>query len=150
MPPVQPSIALESYLENVGAQLAEVTVTKLKNNFSRNEITALKELKNSSAFNFKKVDKGTTTVIMSETEKIEEAKVQLDNRVHYKPLRLPIVKKTRRKGLINIWTNASRKTNWWHDLEIAFTNSQSARTPIFYTPTKIHKPTPTLYRSVDL
>ena len=102
MPPVQPSIALESYLENVGAQLAEITVTKLKNNFSRNEITTLKELKNSSAFNFKKVDKGTTTVIMNETEKIEEAKVQLDNRVHYKPLRLPIVKKTRRKGLINI------------------------------------------------
>ena len=102
MPPVQPSIALESYLENVGSQLAEITVTKLKNNFSRNEITVLKELKNSSALNLKKVDKGTTTVIMNETEKIEEAKVQLDNRVHYKPLRLPIVKKTRRKGLINI------------------------------------------------
>ena len=102
MPPVQPSIALESYLENVGAQLAEIIVTKVKNNFSRNEITVLKELKNSSALNLKKVDKGTTTVIMNETEKIEEAKVQLDNRVHYKPLRLPIVKKTRRKGLINI------------------------------------------------
>ena len=97
MPPVQPSIALKSYLENVRAQLAEITVTKLKNNFSRNEITALKELKNSSAFNFKKVDKGTTTVIMK-TEKIEEAKVQLDNRVHYKPLRLPIVKKHAGKG----------------------------------------------------
>ena len=54
MPPVQPSIALESYLENVGAQLAEIIVTKLKNNFSRNEITALKELKNSSAFNLQK------------------------------------------------------------------------------------------------
>ena len=102
MPLVQPSIALESYLENVGAQLAEIIVTKVKNNFSRNEITVLKELKNSSALNLKKVDKGTTTVIMNETEKIEEAKVQLDNRVHYKPLRLPIVKKTRRKGLINI------------------------------------------------
>ena len=97
MPPVQSSIALKSYLENVRAQLAEITVTKLKNNFSRNEITALKELKNSSAFNFKKVDKGTTTVIMK-TEKIEEAKVQLDNRVHYKPLRLPIVKKHAGKG----------------------------------------------------
>ena len=35
---------------------------------------------------------------MNETEKIEEAKVQLDNRVHYKPLRLPIVKKHAGKG----------------------------------------------------
>ena len=57
MPPVQPSIALESFLENVKAQLAEITVTKPKNN----ELTALKELKTNSALNLKKADKGTTT-----------------------------------------------------------------------------------------
>ena len=57
MPPVQPSIALESFMENVKAQLAEITVTKPKNN----ELTALKELKTNSALNLKKADKGTTT-----------------------------------------------------------------------------------------
>ena len=57
MPPVQPSIALESVLENVKAQLAEITVTKPKNN----ELTALKELKTNSALNLKKADKGTAT-----------------------------------------------------------------------------------------
>ena len=57
MPPVQPSIALESFLENVKAQLAEITVTKPKNN----ELTALKELKTNSALNLKNADKGTTT-----------------------------------------------------------------------------------------
>ena len=35
---------------------------------------------------------------MNKTEKIEEAKVQPHNRVHYKPLRAPIVNmKTRRQ-----------------------------------------------------
>ena len=47
---------------------------------SRNKVTALKELKNNSALNLKKTDKGTTTVILSKTKKIE-AKVQLDCRV---------------------------------------------------------------------
>ena len=50
-------------------------------NLSRNKVTALKELKNNSALNLKKTDKGTTTVILSKTKKIKEAKVQLDSRV---------------------------------------------------------------------
>ena len=94
MPPVQLSIAPEGYLEIVKAQLAEITVTKPRNNLSRNEVTAPKESKNNSALNLKKADKGTTTVITNKTEKKkEEAKVHLGNRVHYKPLRAPIVKK---------------------------------------------------------
>ena len=93
MPPVQLSIAPEGYLEIVKAQLAEITVTKPRNNLSRNEVTAPKELKNNSALNLKKADKGTTTVITNKTEKKIEAKVHLGNRVHYKPLRAPIVKK---------------------------------------------------------
>ena len=48
---------------------------------SRNKVTALRELKNNSALNLKKTDKGTTTVILGKTKKIEEAKVQLDSRV---------------------------------------------------------------------
>ena len=97
MPPVQPSVALESYLENVKAQLAEITVTKPRNNLSRDEIMAIYELKNNSAINLKKADKGTTTAIMNKTEKIKEAQVQLDNRDHYKPLKTPIVKNTQEK-----------------------------------------------------
>ena len=97
MPPVQPSVALESYLENVKAQLAEINVTKPRNNLSRDEAMALKELKNNSAINLKKANKGTTTVIMNKTEKIKEAQVQLDNRDHYKALKAPIVKNTQEK-----------------------------------------------------
>ena len=95
MPPVQPSVALESYLENVKTHLSEISVTKPKNNLSRDEVNlALKELNNNPAINLKKADKGTTTVIMNKTEKIREAQVQLGNRDHYKPLNAPIVKTT--------------------------------------------------------
>ena len=58
MPQVQHSVALESYLENVKTQLAEIKITKPKNNLSRNEVKALKELKNNSAITSKKQTKG--------------------------------------------------------------------------------------------
>ena len=64
---------------------------------SRNEVIALKELKNNPAINLKKADKGTKTVIMDKTAKINEVQVQLDNREHYKPLKAPMVKTTQKK-----------------------------------------------------
>ena len=85
MPPVKQSIALESCLESVKAQLADIRIKKPKNNLSRNEMVALKMLKNNSAINLKKADKGTTTVIMNKSYKVQEAEVQLENREHYKP-----------------------------------------------------------------
>ena len=69
---VQPSVALESYLENVKVQLAEIKTRKPENNLSRNEFIAIAELKQNSALNLKKADK-TTTVIMNKTDKIKEA-----------------------------------------------------------------------------
>ena len=80
---LQHSVALESYLENVTTQLAEIKIIRPKNNLSRNEVKTLKELKNNPATNLKKANKGTTIVIMNEADKIYEAKVQLDNRKHY-------------------------------------------------------------------
>ena len=44
MPPVQQSIALESYLESVKTQLADIRVNKPKNNLSGNEMAALKHM----------------------------------------------------------------------------------------------------------
>ena len=84
-------------LENLKTQLAEIKITKPKNNLSRNEVKALKELKNNPAINLKKADKGTTTVIMNKADKIHEAKVQLDNRKRYQRLKSPMVKTTQEK-----------------------------------------------------
>jgi len=45
VPPIQPSVALESYLEEVTNQLAEIEITKPKNNLLPVEREALKSLK---------------------------------------------------------------------------------------------------------
>ena len=86
-PPVQKSVALESYLENVKIQLAEIKPIKPKTNMSHNEYIALTELKKNTNIVLKKADNGTTTVIMNKCDKMQEAQIQLDNREHYKPLR---------------------------------------------------------------
>ena len=48
IPPVQPSVALESYLESVKVQLAEIKTIKPEYNLSRNEFRAIAELKHNS------------------------------------------------------------------------------------------------------
>ena len=96
-PPVQPSVALESYLEEVRTQLAEVKLTKPKNNLPPEEREALKALKNNNEINLKKADKGTTTVVLSKQDKINEGQIQLNNKDHYMPLEQPMVGETNRK-----------------------------------------------------
>ena len=88
-PPIQPSIALESYLEHVKVAISEINIEKPKYNLSRNQHAAVKELKNNAAINLKRADKGSTTVILNKTDKIQEAKVQLNNRDNYLPLEEP-------------------------------------------------------------
>ena len=78
--PVQPSVALESYLEEVRTQLAEVKLTKPKNSLPPKEREALKALKNNNEINLKKADKGTTTVVLSKQDKINEGQIQLNNK----------------------------------------------------------------------
>ena len=72
--------------------------SKSKNNLSRHEVKALKELKNDPAINLKKTNKATSTVIMNKADKIYEAKVQLDNRKLYERLKAPMVKTTQEKA----------------------------------------------------
>ena len=87
IPPVQPSVALESYLENVKVRLAEITTQKPKYDLSPKEHRAVKELKYNTAINLKKADKGSTTVIPHNvTDKLQEGLVQLNNRDYYQPL----------------------------------------------------------------
>lgn len=78
--PVQKSVALESYLEEIKIQLEQIPITKPKHNLSLNERKAITELKNNSEINIKWADKGTTTVIMHKQEKAKEGQVLLDDR----------------------------------------------------------------------
>ena len=93
-PPIQPSVALETYLEEVKTQLAEIQISKPKNNLPTKEHLAIKELKQSPNINIKKADKGTSTFIMNKEDKIHKGQIQQDVEENYKALSLPMVSET--------------------------------------------------------
>ena len=130
-------------MENVKTQLAEIPITKPKNNLSRNEVKALMELRDNSAINLKKADKGTTTVIMNKIDKIYEAMVQLDNREHYKTLKAPMVQTTKAEK-VNDLINRLHQGKHIDDMTKKWLSQtpNPPRIPIFYTLTKIHKTKP--------
>ena len=99
VPPIQSSVALESYLEEVKLQLAVIKFTKPKNNLPPVEREALKSLKRDKAIDIRKADKGTVTVLMNKQDKINEAQILLDNREHYRLLTEPMVQETHNRVL---------------------------------------------------
>ena len=117
------------------ANIKIVNITKPKNKLSP-------DLKNNTKINIRKADKGTTSVFMSQTDTINEGQFQLDNVERYRPLAEPMVEETSRKvqQLITALHNehhVDEMTKKW----LCQTPSPP-RIPVFYTLTKIHKPTP--------
>ena len=140
-PPVQRSVALESYLEEVKLQLTEIQITKPKQNLSRDEQKALNELKQNNDINLKKADKGSTTVIMNKTDKIKEGENLLNDEQSYKRLTEPMVKGTHNK-VLHFIADLHRE-NHIDDMTKKWLSQtpNPPRIPEFYTLTKIHKPT---------
>ena len=68
-PPVQKSVALETFLEEVKLELANSPSKRPKDNLSPYERRALHNLLGDETIIVKKADKGTTTVIMSREQK---------------------------------------------------------------------------------
>ena len=142
IPQVQPSVALESYLEEVKLQLVEIKLSQPRNNLSSKEREALQSFKRNKDLNVKKADKGSCVVIMDTENKINIGQTLLDNSKHYRPLDVPMVKETQYKVKQLIQElhenkNIDDMTKKW----LSQTPSPP-RIPIFYTLTKIHKPTP--------
>ena len=132
-PPIQRSVALESYLEEVKIQLAETKPTKPKHNLPTAEQKELKALKHDKEINLKKADKGTTTVVLSIQDKIKEGQIQLDNKEHYRPLEEPMVEETNRRvlKLVNELyhkNHIDETTKKW-----LCERSNPPRIPVFYT-----------------
>ena len=121
IPPIQRSVALETYLEEVKIKLAETPLVKPKNGFHNKDII------------LKKADKGTKTVVMNRGNKINEGLNQ--------PLDKPMVRDTsqRVKHLIN----ALHQAGCIDEMTVKWFNQtpDPPRIPVFYTLTKIHKPT---------
>ena len=140
--PVQPSVALDSFLEEVKLQLAEIHITKPKQNLSRNERKALNELKQNHHINLKKADKGSTTVVMNKIDEIREGQSQINDKNNYSPLTEPMVKETQDK-VSRLIANLHHGIKHIDDMTKIWLSQTPCppRIPEFYTVTKIHKPT---------
>ena len=122
-PPVQQSVALETFLEKVRVQLAEIELIKPRNNLPFKERKAPRELRSNSEIIIKRTDKGTATVIMNKTDKIQEGQVQLDDRKNYMPLETPMVQETKQRVEEIINDLHQRKSYGHNDQEMAFSNT---------------------------
>ena len=61
-PPVQPSVALETFLEEVKFELASIKLNRPKDNLTQGERNALKELLRDKNTVLKKADKGICSI----------------------------------------------------------------------------------------
>ena len=84
---VQQSVALESYLEEIKIQLAQIPITKPRHNLPLNERKPITELKNYSEINVKKADKGTTIVIKNKRDKTQKGQILLEIETTTHPLK---------------------------------------------------------------
>ena len=142
VPPVQPSVAFETFLEEVKFELADIELHRPKDNLSHNERRALKELSRDKNIVLEKADKGTTTLVMNREDKIKEVQVQLNDRNNYRPLDKPRVETTAKKAnaLVKLMLqegHIDQMTAKWLSL-----TPNSPRIPLFNTLTEIHKPKP--------
>ena len=140
-PPVQPSVALETYLEEVKGQLAGIELFKPRDNLPSKERIAIRDPRSNSDIVIKKADKGSTTVIMNTKDKTQEGQVLLDDKNNYTPLTTPMVEETTRKTRAIIddlhqGNHIYTMTEKW-----LLQTPNPLRIPVFYTLTKIHKPT---------
>ena len=140
--PVQPSVALETFLEEVKFDLASIKVNRPKDNLSLGERNALKELSCDKNIVLKKADKGTTTVIMNKEDKLNEGQVQLDDIHKYRPLDKPIVSTTAKK--VHRLIQSLHQEGHIDDMTAKWLSltPDPTRIPVFYTLTEIHKLTP--------
>ena len=141
-PPVQQSVTLESYLEEIKIQLAHTPITKAIPNLPLNERKAITELKNNSEINVKKADKGTTTVIMNKLDKTQEGQTLLDDGNNYTPLEDPMAGATFQK--VKQIVEELHQGSFIDEMTVKWLSQtpNPPRIPVFYSLTKIHKPTP--------
>ena len=90
-------MALETFLEEVKFELANIPIKRPKDNLSPGERRALHDLLGDKTIIVKKADKGTTTVIMSREQKIKEGQILLNDLDNYRPLDKPMADETAEK-----------------------------------------------------
>ena len=141
-PPVQLSVALETLLKEVELELASIEFDKPKDNISTGERQAVKELSRNKSIILEKSDKGKHHRTDEQKGQTNEGQVLLDGLNNYRPLDKPMVETTTKKAQPLIKTllsegHVDKTTAKWLSL-----TPYPPRIPVFYTLSKIHKPTP--------
>ena len=112
-PPVQLSVALETFLEEVKLELASIEFDKPKDNISTGERQAVKELPRIKSIILKKSDKGKHHRIDEQTGQTNEGQILLDDLNNYRPLDKPIdlykVNTAILPGVQNYWGERAAK-----------------------------------------
>ena len=141
-PPVQQSVALETFLEEVKFELANSPSKRSKENLSPGERRALHNLLGDKTIIVKKTDKGTTTVIMSRERKlIKEGQILLNVLDNYSPLEKQMADETVEK--IKQLTTSMLTESHIDEITVKWLSQtpNPLRIAEFYTLTKIHRPT---------
>ena len=99
-PPVQLSVALGTFLEEVNFELAiNIKLNKPKDNLSQGERNALnyRVTRTNIALRKANIKGATTVIIMNRTDKLNRRRVQLHHMLNYRPLDKPMVDTTAKK-----------------------------------------------------
>ena len=111
---------------------------KEKDNLTKNQVKALRELAQNNSIVIKPADKGSSIVIMDRYQYVFEGERQLNNQDHYERLPGPIYKETaiKTKEIIN---KLRQKKHINHKQQQYLIGEESPRARIFYLLPKIHK-----------
>ena len=134
-------MALETFLEDVKFERANIPIKRPKDNLSPGERRALRNLLGDKTIIVKKADKGTTTVIMSREQKIKERQILLNDLYNYRPLEKQMADETAEQ--IKQLTTSMLTEGHIDEMTVKWLSQtpNPLRIPEFYTLTKIHKPT---------
>ena len=134
--------ASEQYLEDTKLEITSMVFYPQSDNISQGERAAINALKKNDKLNLKKADRGTNTVILDTTQKIEPGLQQLSDDKLYKPLSSPVVPDAARK--VKEVVNNLHRAGHVDKMTYKWLNEgqKQPRIPEFYTLTKIHKKIP--------
>ena len=134
-------MALETFLEEVKFERANIPINGPKDNLSPGERRALHNLLGDKTIIVKKADKGTTTVIMSREQKIKEGQILFNDLYNCRPLEKQMADGTAEK--IKQLTTSVLTEGHIDEMTVKWLSQtlNPPKIPEFYTLTKIHKPT---------
>ena len=131
-------MALETFLEEVKFEPANIPINGPKDNLSPGERRPLHNLLGDKTIIVKKADKGTTTVIMSREQKIKEGQILLNDLYNCRPLEKQMADETAEK--IKQLTTSMLTEGHIDEMTVKWLSQtlNPPRIPEFYTLTKIH------------